>query len=321
MNPKSLLLLLTFLFSMTGFSLAQEIHTIQGKVIDPTGKISLSMPVVLMEIIMAEKPSVQPVQKTVSDQQGRYQFQIKELKEGAFYRISTVLDEQVLGSNPIRFKQGQTLVQLNLQIPQTLEGIEHFSFEKHVLVFDLMEEGIRVTDIIGLDNRSGGTVDARQTPLTRKLPAEATNINVLDPLKGIEIINNNGELTYKLLLPQGRHQLFVTYDLPTDSSELIFENSFPLGTQELELIVPGKSIQAGFDQISNDITSAEKKFDKEIYVSQKITLRSTQNLVRVKIQGIPLTQNRLLYPAGFLMILLVGGLLWYLKKISGSKVA
>jgi len=321
MRTNQLLLILTFFLGAQNIAYGSETYTIHGKIIDSGGTNSLSMPIVLLEGKMGGEPVITPIMKTVSNDKGRYQFTLNERKTKVFYKVSTILNEQVVHSKLIILPKNIKTIQLDLHLPITLQGYENFSFFKNVLIFDQLENSIRITDIIALVNNSGGTVDTKKQPLIRNLPKNAINIQFPNSSKGTEISFDGERLFYKLLLPEGNHQLYVTYEIPIDQETLSFEIDLPPKTQQMELVIPGNSLNINFDQISNSVIKNKKQFANELFFSKIISLNANQQKVSVIIQDLPISQFKLLYPAALLLISLSGGLIFYLLQQSTTNAS
>ncbi|MCP4297840.1 MAG: hypothetical protein GY786_19780 [Proteobacteria bacterium] len=308
------LLLITLILCLNNLVLGQDSYLIKGKVTSNNPEQPLSISVVLMEIKMKEQPSIKPIQKSTADANGVFNFKIKGSEAGTFYRVSTIVNGQVIGSNPVKFEGESRKIELTLELPKVVKGVENINFVKNVLVFDLWEDFVRVTDIIILENRSGATIDASNRSFKRELPTQAMNINILDPPKGASIEQVGNSVQYKLILPPGRYQLYMIYDLPAGTSSMDMLNPLPPAVEEMEIIVPMDSVTANFDPTYSEVLSRDKNFDNRIFHSQSIIPGKEISSVRIIISGIPLPQKKLFYPATILLILLISGLFWYLKN-------
>lgn len=314
MLNKYTLLLISIIIYSNNFTFGQENYLITGKINTSNPEQSLSIPIVLMEIKMEGNPSIKPIQKTTSDSSGNFKFTLQASPAGTFYRISTIIKGQLIGSNPVKFEKKSRKINLVLELPDNIEGLGKLFFDKNVLIFELWENFVRVTDIVIVENRGVATIDASKSPFKRQLPPSAKNINIINPPPGAEIKQVDNEIQYKLTLPPGRHQLYMTYDLPTSTGSINMVNTLPPTVGKMEIIVPKNSIQANFDPMYSQISRQDKNFDNQVFISQSIDIGQETSSVEVILTKIPLAQKKLFYPAIILLILLISGLFWYLKN-------
>jgi hypothetical protein len=313
--PHNYLFLFLALFLATNSHLfGGERYVIKGEIKASETSQNLAIPVALIEIRMGEEPVIKPIQKSVADEKGGFSFTLKENPEGVFYRVSTVIRGQVVGSNPVKFDGNSNIINLVLKLPKITEESGKLNFTKNILVFDLMENYIQITDIINLENSTTSTIDATKKAFTRKLPKYATKVTIIDPPPGTKIENIEGEVHYRLIFPPGRHQLYMTYRLPLAGDNLEILNYPPPAVGQMELIVPVNSIQADFEQVDTPVSTIERSWNNQVFKVKYIDIKDGTTSVNITISDIPLAQKKLFYPAIILLILLLSGLFWYLKS-------
>ena len=308
------LLFIAIFLMINGHLFGEEKYLIRGQVKTSKSVQTLTIPVALVEIRMGEEPTIKPIQKTMTDTKGMFSFTLDKDPNGAFYRVSTVVKGQVVGSNPVRFDGSSKTIDLVLELPEITEGLAKLNFNKNILVFDLMEDYIQITDIINLENSTTSTIDATEKPFTRKLPQQATKVTILDPPPGSKIEKIEGGVSYRLIFPPGRHQLYLTYRLPLDGGKLKLINHLPPSVEQMELIVPVNSIQADFVEVDAPVSTIERSWNNQVFKVKYIDLKEGTTAVDIVVSDIPLPQKKLFYPATILLILLLSGLFWYLKS-------
>ncbi len=317
MNRQSLLAL-CFVFCITPLALAADFRVIRGMISKDDGVPAVGVQIVLNRIIMAEKPSLTLIQRTRTDPNGNYSFRIPSADEKVFYRVAIDSNGLSTGSEPIRFEKNQSSITVDLSLPRIVFGIEHLSFLKNILVVDLLIDAVRVTEIINFENTTGGLVDARKIPFVKTIPKTAFDFQFFQRRNTFTAVALAGKITFGLLVPQGKQQLYFSYNLPANDSSISFENDLPPGVREVELIVPEDRPDAYFDvsseRLRDRMIEQVKSFEERVYRSTRLPLDGRLEHIGIRIENIPLSQKKLLYPAALLLILLLFGLFWFLRS-------
>jgi len=260
---------------------------------------------------MSQQSAVVPVAEKKTDSAGKVKFEIEAGEEKVFYRLNAMTQDQVVGSNPLRPKAGET-VHFHIRIPKTIEGMAGLLFHRNILIFDVLADAVRVTEIINLENPTQNSVDIRKDPFIKSVPADLFNFQVLEGKSGFDIQLNQRKITFSLIVPPGRHQLFYSYHLPVKSG-LRFNHSLPPNTKEVELIVPGNTLDVSFESTRETIVKSMKQSNNRVYASQLLKLDSPRQSVGIQIKNLPMSQKQLFYPAIMLGIILLFGLFIFLN--------
>ncbi len=314
--------LVMFLFS--GTCLAGATMNVQGTVVTSQGKPVANITVVLLKIIMQKKPSITPLMQNRTDQEGRYQFSIEPMEGNIFFRLHAKSDTSETGSEPFRLQVGQPVKMVQLVLPETLIGVKHLDFRKHILIVEALEEALQITEVINFSNRSGGMVNVDRSHFARRIPADAVNFQFFKRQNRFQATREQDRILFQLQVPPGEHQLVYSYDLPVGSRAISFLADLPPRLGELELIVPVNTLDLSFDN-SGDLSSArivkqEKQFSNKLYNSQTLSLDSDQRDIAVLIKNIPISQARFYYPAALLAaILLLGLYIFLIRKPQASR--
>ncbi|MCP4753184.1 MAG: hypothetical protein GY866_20025 [Proteobacteria bacterium] len=315
MKTIHILLIILVLVSLGDVFAADSVYRVQGKVAFHDGSPASEIPVVLMKIAMDKQPKITPVQRDRTDKRGAYTFRISSLENNVFYRVNATFQGQMIGSEPVRFKPGQSSLTINLELPEIIVGFEHLTFLKSILVFELMDEAIRVTEIINFENRTNGSVDAKKTPFVKRIPRNAVNFRHVEKRKDFRAVVSPGQVGFELIVPQGKHQLYFSYELPATDRSLSFVDYLPPAVGEIELIVPGESLSVFFDisdgNIRDRVISRSRTHEKTVYYSKILPLEESIEKVGIRIENIPVSQKQLFYPAIILAIILLCGLFWF----------
>ena len=299
---------------------AEKKVVVKGGVSSPSGRSLAHVPVALMEIKMGQRPSITVVGESETDKSGSYYFSLPFPAKNVFYRVVSSYQGMDFGSEPFHFKNERAVVIVDLSLPKRYEGIDYLEFKKSTLVLDILEKSIRVTEIINLSNPLNGVVDAKRIPFAKELPESAHNVQLFNREEGMELVARSGKIYFDLMVPPGDHQLFFSYDLTSTDSSLLFETHLPPGTPEVELLTSERGIGFGFDGSgeSREIEEKSKRFSRNTYRSKSMRVEPGIDKVKITVDGIPLSQKRLFYPAIVLALALITGLFVFIKRGDGT---
>ncbi len=312
----SMCLLLPFLL-MSGYCSVTAEVKIQGTVLSDQGKPAVNVAVFLMKIVMQKKPSITPFKQSMTDQDGRYEFRVKPLEGNVFFRITAGSGSSMTGSEPFRLNADRTVKMGQLVLPGTLAGINHLSFNKHIIIFEALEEALQITEVINFSNNSDNVVDTSAEPLVKQIPADAANFQFFKRGRS-EAIREKDRVVFDLEVAPGDHQLLFSYDLPVSGRVVGFSAYLPPKTKEFEMVAPSNTLNLSFDQSSGlsstKIVSQEKRFNNKSYYSLTVFPNDSQSEIKIRIGSIPISQTRFFYPAIVLAAILILGLLLFLAK-------
>ncbi|MBT4288119.1 MAG: carboxypeptidase regulatory-like domain-containing protein [Deltaproteobacteria bacterium] len=310
-----IILLLSFFFNFIALAENDKLFDISGIIRDGKGHIVTDAKVNLLLIEMASPPKIATTSETKSDQEGAYVFKNRQAVAGFFYRISAEKDGRETVSSPFRAaKQGNTIT-IDLRLPDISTDQKELVFDKELLVFDLGNDYLRVTNVYHLLNRSNAILNLKQSPYKIHLPREAKNVVVLKQPEGSDYEIGTDFIVFRLHIKPGPQQILFSYHLPSDSSYQMVDHDILPGMAEVEVITPATGISADlFPQGSDQIIERKKTFDKESYISKTIQFKEERKMLRIKISGFPTPQIQMLIPAVIITCLLFLGLGIYIIR-------
>lgn len=320
----SICLLLALLFGFSSVVAQQTksneiVYIIQGNLLFKE-EAKFDLPTVqLMEITMSDQPSIKPVASAKPDDKGAYRIRFQPDSDLAkvFYRVSVVVAGQALGSDPFRLDKKQPTRIIDIEIPSIKVGAIHLEIPKEVVIIESMEEKVRLTTILFVVNRSSVLIDARNSPINKSIPKAASNVRLLGSNKDMSINVLPGEVEIGLMVPEGTRQVFFSYEMDVTGRSLEMDYDIDPGLKELELTTPERLIGIGVGEMTSAeyrMVEEQKNMGGRLFFSKIISLQAPVNSIPIEVNGIPIKQTRLIYPAVILMAVLLGGLLFYLSK-------
>ncbi len=316
-TKKVVILLFIGVFFLFQQVFATDTFVIKGKVTGANGDPASNVSIALMEISMSDRPSIKLIQTIQTNSDGSYAISVDSPKERTFFRITSRQQGQSIGSEPARFKPGESTLIIDLRFPKVINNIELIDFTKQVLIFESLNETIRITELISFFNKSDDLIDAKRIPFKRPIPESAVNTGVIEKQDGIDISFSRGEMELSFIVPPGAHQIFFSYEIPVTGSHLNFIGyTFP-NTNEIEIATLTGGLGIRFDMknagIGHRLVEEKKNVGGQIYHSTTKTLKEGDTIVPIYID-LPFSKKRLVYPAMGLFIMLMSGLVIYLKK-------
>lgn len=312
MKQKTLFLFLFLLPLLAGYAFAQQLQTIQGRVLSPDNQGVESARVFLLQVNPTESSDLTPITRTLSDQQGHYQFELTEPTAGKYYRVATKVDGQITSSDLVHFGTGQSTIELDLELPSIEYGLKKLKISKNILAIDPLGDSLMVTDIIYVENNTEGIVDAKSEPLIRELPKQAINFQVVDFPPGSAVFLKEGKVHYYLKLGKGFHQILISYYLPFDQEKIHFKTQLLPSIRELEMIIPEQKFEATFDKLIPEKSKTLKNTGELIYKSQTVLFSEAQDKIGIMVRTKQEPQLQFIIPTVLLALLLIGGFFWYI---------
>ena len=314
---KHFLMILILFFSSYFNTFAENNNQfdINGVIRDAKGQIVAHAKVKLRLIEMASPPKLASTSETKTDSQGAYVFKNRQAVSGFFYRVSAEKDGRDTISSPFRTpKEGNTKT-INLRLPNISTDKKDIVFEKEILVFNLANEGLRVTNVYNLLNNSNAIVNVKDFPYKVQLPGQAKNTVVLKLPEGSEHDIESDFINFHLYLKPGPHQILLSYHLPSDSSYLTINHAVLPEVSEIEVITPAIGISAElFPKGKDQITEQKKTFEKESYISKTIQFEAGRKKLQIKVSGFPTPPYQMMIPAFIIICLLFLGLVIYVIR-------
>ena len=253
-----------FLFLLLCFEwvFAQGVpYTIKGKIISTLPIEQLQdIPVVLLRLNKEASPPMLPIQRSKTNERGEYTFKNIIPEASTEYLIGALIGKERIASKPI--KLGARAVQvLNIEFSggqnDNFDGkvsldLSAIIYTNRLLIFHLLENFIRITEIIQIQNNKDVFISSQEQPLKITLPKNYQNFasfQVKDELLTSEVKDGDVFLTFQV--PPAKSSLYFEYDLPfktelTYTHPTMIEN-IPLNIlfdqRYLEVVVLGEFLE------------------------------------------------------------------------------
>ena len=297
------------------FAEGNDQFDINGTIQDAKGQFVAGAKVKLRLIEMASPPKLASTSETISDAQGAYIFKNRQAVTGFFYRLSAEKDGRDTISSPFRMPKEGNIKTINLRLPDISRDKKDIIFEKELLVFELATEGLRVTDVYNLLNKSNNIVDLKDFLYKVQLPGEAKNAAILRLPEGSEYDTEGDLINFRLYLKPGPQQILLSYFLPSDSNYLMIDHAVLPDVSVIEVITPAIGISVELFPKGNDqVTEQKKTFEKESYTSKTIQFEAGRKSLQIKVSGFPTPQYQMMIPAFIITCLLFLGLVIYVVR-------
>ena len=270
--------------------------------------------------------SIQLVEMTMTNPEGRVVAQGRTNGQGRFsvplpvgykhslYYLSAELDRRVAGSEPATLKAGVKRIVQELTFLPVSSDPSQLSVEKNLYFFELMDDAVRVSEILLVENLFEGTLDLRAKPFAKQLPNGATNFQLMRADGSVSAEEANGKAFLSLALNPGRGQIFLSYDLPKQSLGAPLEAQLLPNTKEVELVRTSLGFELNFlADWAQNVVESKKGHGQEVFFSKKALAVPGQDKVAFEVEVSLIPQKRLFYPATLLLVLLLCGLFWYVK--------
>ena len=273
----------------------------------------------LIEVTMSN-PDGRVVSSTQSDAKGRYAIKLTSAAKHSLYFLAASKGARVAGSDPIPLKSGVKLPAMDLVFLPVSDDATNLWVEKNLYFFELMEDVVRVSEILLVENRFEGTLDLQSKPFSKKLPQGAENFELMRATGKMKAEEVNGKALVSVVLNPGRSQIFFSYDLPKSSFGKDLEAQLLPQTREVELVRTSEGFDIDFlGPLANNVVESKKGHGQELFFSKRSLVegQETQFAFNIDVSLIP--QKKLFYPATLLLVLLLSGLFWYVKVKPESK--
>jgi len=267
----------------------------------------------LVEMTMAN-PEGRIVAQAQADGNGRFSVPLPVGYKHSLYYLSAGQDHRVAGSEPATLKAGVKKILQELAFLPVSSDPAQLSVEKNLYFFELMDDAVRVSEILLVQNLFEGTLDLRHKPFAKQLPAGATNFQLMRADGTVSAEAANGKAFLSLALNPGRGQIFLSYDLPKKSLGTPLEAQLLPNTKEVELVRTSMGFELAFlGDWAKNVVESKKGHGQEVFFSQKALVELGQDKLAFEIEVSLIPQKRLFYPATLLLVLLLCGLFWYVK--------
>ncbi len=288
--------------------LTQGDFRVTGKVIFPLDQQSGQPQQVLLFQVKGKGQKMIMMRK--SDAQGRFVFPLSEVDLRAQYFLGLRSGRVQAGTELFGFSKKKKRIQLDIKVPQVTSDTSRVKVAKMVFFFDRYEDRLEVGEVLLVDNQGGAVVDLFASPWAQRLPSGVTGF---EPRRNdrMEVMYLKGQAVIKTMLPLGKSEIFLSYNLPPEAGEYLW-GLLP-GTQEVELVHSGSGMRLDFTGTQNQVVESKQEHQGQVFFTQKVLLPAGQSEIGVEVSGMGLPQKKLFFPATFLLIFLLTGLFWHLK--------
>ncbi|OGG97955.1 MAG: hypothetical protein A2508_08195 [Candidatus Lambdaproteobacteria bacterium RIFOXYD12_FULL_49_8] len=273
-----------------------------------------SVTVELMEMTISS-PEGQAVQTTQTNKAGHFSLQLPQAGSHNLYYVLAKNGPQLARSEarPLAASDKGKEIKTDLVFMAVSQDPKALIVRKNLLFFELMEDRVRVSEILLIENISPGSLDLSGQPLVKALPKGAENFQLMRPAPGISAQLDQDQAQFSITMAPGMAQIFFSYDLNLDQLGQTLTSGLLPRTEEIELVRTASGFEVTFDTPINEVVETKKGHGEELFFSKKTLALSDQKNVKFVIESTIMPQKRLFYPATLLLVLLLCGLFWYIK--------
>jgi len=278
----------------------------------PEGSAIAGTKVVLVEFKLDAQgqPQGRPVMEQEVDAEGRYRFEKVAVAPRVVFQLGATVAGRMVASQPFSFPAENPEVSLDLQVPRIVEDRSGLKIKEGVIVLEPRQGALWVTEVIHLDNHTGNMVEGEKTPLSLSLSEDAENFEWLRRSHSEQRHERLGE---KLLvygnIPPGRTTLAFRYQLDVPLGALKLSKQYPYPLEVASVLAPEGAISLEAEGFSRQPT---RDIEGQRY---NTWLREDAGLgqqVSLRISGIPIQQEWMLFSL-IAFFLLVGGIaMWFM---------
>ena len=254
-----------------------------------------------------------PIARATTDNLGFYQFNNIQSESNTLYGVGTLVNGRRLSSEMLKLED-KLIVELNIEIPTLLYNTSNLIINKNVVIYNRLNEGIRIIEFIGLHNPTSKVISTIKKPLIKYLPPETQNFVMYNPNKiDIKHRQENDRIEIIMEAPPGNSQFFFEYDLLLKNRKVEYIHRPVESTLSLELLLPSN---ADFELKTETVGSVEERsIGAHIYQARIIDLNNSTKTIFVAIESNLLEKRQLIWIIAILFtMMLVGIIIYTLKK-------
>ncbi len=312
-----LALLLCLLPGLSASAAAQEAPhgRVSGTIEDvPQGVPLAGSRVVLIRFKLDDKgvPRGQPVRNGTTDAAGKFRFDDVPIEPQTLYQVGATVGEQVVGSQPFTFPAGKRNVVLTLHYPRLVTDSSAVRIEEGLIAVEPRRGAVWVTEVLHLLNSSQNIVEGVQRPLELNLPSGAEN---LEFVRELQDRNGHERLGSKLLiygnLEPGNSTVAYRYRLPVWLGTVELRKTYPHAVKTLSVLTPEGDLRLLGRQFE---AKPMQTIDGNRYSAWAATDLPAGQSIAVRMSGVPIRQEIYLIPTGGFAVLMVGVVVWFLRR-------
>lgn len=288
-------------------------YRFEGRLVAEPG-FDLSGALVRVVEMTINNPDGQLVAQGNAGPNGAFSIALPKPHQHSLYYLLAQKDARTAASSPKPLKPGVSLVQMRLEFLPVSQDPSYLSVVKNLFFFELLEDMVRVSEIILVENRFNGTLDLRKQPFSKQLPQGAENFGLMRSAGGVKAQAAEGQAFISLALDPGQSQVFYSYELDHNQLGQSLSAGLLPGTREIELVRTSEGFDVSFlGALKNNVLVTQKGHGKEAFFSKKVIAPPGTEQIEFSVDVELMPQKRLFYPATLLMVLLLSGLFWYVK--------
>ncbi|MDT8446018.1 MAG: carboxypeptidase-like regulatory domain-containing protein [bacterium] len=266
------------------------------------------------------------VEMTISQPDGRVVAQADAKADGSFslllpqahkhslYFVVAGLGARSASSQPKPLRPGVYKVQMDLAFLPVSHDPAQLQVVKNLFFFELLEEMVRVSEIILVENQFAGTLDLSEKPFSKELPQGAENFALMRSDEGVKAAAVGNKAFISLAMEPGRGQIFYSYELKRSELGGPMTAGILPGTREVELVRTSEGFDVSFlGALASNVLETKQGHGQEAFFSKKTILPASTSQVEFEVDVNLIPQKRLFYPATLLLVLLLSALFWYVK--------
>ena len=283
---------------------AQNTYSIKGKILsDLPIKQLQAIPVVLLKFQPESTPPMFPVTRSKTNEKGEYLFENIKATQKEQYLIGALILGNRISSEVVTLNN-QKIQTINMEFfnPENNKNISFdlnaIEYTNRLLIFHLVKNFIRITEIIQLQNNSNQIISSQKQPLHIVLPEKYQNFASFkikeENLTSI-VQENKALLTFEV--PPAQSDLYFEYDLPFDKEYTYFHPPFSGGTIPLSIL---------FDKRYLEITTLGNflEFDQHERYTIGSFVINPQEKIQINIRS-KITSKKLFWYLGSIFALLI----------------
>ena len=313
--------LLCLLPGTSGRAAAQDASRgrITGTIEDaPVGVTVAGARVVLVQFKLDGKgvPKGQPIREATVDAQGSFRIDDVPIEPQTVYQVGASVGEQVVGSQPFTFPEGKRNMELALHYPRLVSDASGVRIEEGLIAVEPRRAGVWVTEVLHLVNPGQDIIEGVQRPMELNLPSGAEKLEIVRELQSR---NGHERLGNKLLfygnLEPGNSTVAYRYHLPVWLGTVELNKTYPHAVKMLSVLTPEGTLRLLGQRFE---ARPMQTIDGKRFSAWAATDIAAGQSIAVRMSGVSMRQEVYLVPTGGFAVLMVGVVIWFLRRRLGA---
>ncbi len=239
-----LLLALLLVITRPLFALAKEEGSIRGQVLDGTNG---GKPIVNLEVTLTAYGANDSKEESTArtDAEGRFDFGGLSTSKGTVYQITTDYQGATYRSEALSFTPGQDELDVEIVVYEATESDGALSVELAHIVVEFASDGLAVTEMLFVSNKSNGTyvgsgpevISGKAATLRFSLPLGAELVNIGESLMRCCIVATDDGFVDTMPVMPGRRAILYVYTVPYPETAPELRRSFAYPANKMEIFV------------------------------------------------------------------------------------